>query len=788
MTIAGTARGCRASCSPGRVRLNDASLFASPGSESCRSFLRRAFRLEEVRAVELAPGAGTATLHHTASDGTFANRLASELQSSSGAQDLLLGPIPTLDGSRTPFTVRRYGNVVSTWDAVHELPGRVRYRQRALALDRTLADRVARELPAVHGVHACQVRALTASLLVNYDPAVLDVRRLVHILDALLEGGHPSSLAYEGDPPPVRFGLANTSLGLAALGEFVVPALLPASAVLLVGSNVGTLRAAWQDARNGQVGLPALYSTILAGTLASGGFVAATLMSWMFAFWTHKHRERLLATRQELLPGIAQHARFGRLSAGDSRVDIPLERIRPGDRIVAGAGELLVADGRIVQGVAIVDERLVRGLDGMSRKRPGDRVFAGSLVVRGDLIFEAERLGRATRAAVLARAVLGVASATATRPHGETLARRAVVPTLATAGFGLLVGDLTTATAVLRPDYMTGPGLGLSQALLEAAGTCARGGILVREATAFTRLAEVDMVLFDDHQALLRPVLQVTRVRAWAGESEASVLRMAEMAFRGMADDRTRALSEACKARGLGLIGAERKVRTDPDLSFTHQGRHIAIDDAWDHPSAPTLLVLVDGREVGQIAFRPGARPAAATALSEWRREDPLPMGLVSSRSQSEAQALAAALGLEQYLGDLTSDGKAAVMAWYRDRGVKVAFVGDCLRESTAARQAHVAISLNDGSDLDVDPAAVLLLRQDLSRIAWLRVLARKHLACVRTIHGSAMIPNLACVAGAFLFGFTSLSSVIVTNLGTLGIYSGLIHRGVLASRARGTR
>jgi cation transport ATPase len=789
MTTAGTNGACRASWSPGAIRLHDPHLFSAPGATACRDFLRRAFQVDLVRAIEIAPGAGAATLRYAPADSepeTILDRLEAALRSSSDDAEPRLGPIPSTPGSRTPFTVRRYGELLSTWDAVHQIPGRVRFRQGALAIDRTLADRVARELPSIHGVRSSRVRPLTASLVVEYDPAILDVRRLVQLLDGLLRGP-ASSLAYEGDPAPVRFGLANTALALAALGEFVVPALLPASAVLLVGSNVKTLRTAWQDARQRQAGLPALYSTILAGTLASGQFVAATLMGWMFHFWRHQHRERLLATRNKLLPGIAQHARFARLCRDDSCLEVPLEGLQPGDRIEVEPGDLVVADGRVVDGWALVDERLVRGLEGLTPKRPGDRAFAGSCLVRGALRFEVERVGRATRAAAVARALFEASSPATNQSHGEALARRAVVPTLATAGFGLLVGDLSTATAVLRPDYATGPGLGLSQTRLEAIGRCARDGILVRDPSIFARLADVQMVLLDDDLSLFRPAFRVASVQAPGGERTGLVLRLAATAFRDIADDRTPALISACQERGLALLDLDRLPR-GPSLSFEHEGWRIAFEEAWSPNGLAALVVLADGEELGRIEFVPGPRPAAASALADWRRDDPLPMGLLSGRTQPAAQAQAAALGVEQYLGGLSSDAKAAVVAWYRDRGVRVAFVGDCRRESKAARAAHLAISLADGAELDADPAPILLLRRDLSRLAALRILAREHLARVRTIHGSAVIPNLACVAGAFLFGFTSMSSVIVTNLGTLGIYSGLTHRGGIATRSRRAR
>ena len=86
-------------------------------------------------------------------------------------------------------------------------------------------------------------------------------------------------------PKSAGFGLANSSLALAVAGEMAAPFLLPASAVLLVGSNLHTFRAAGRQLLRGQFGLPVLYTSIVAVTLASGQFIASAAMSWMLTFW-----------------------------------------------------------------------------------------------------------------------------------------------------------------------------------------------------------------------------------------------------------------------------------------------------------------------------------------------------------------------------------------------------------------------------------------------------------------------------------------------------------------------
>ena len=91
----------------------------------------------------------------------------------------------------------------------------------------------------------------------------------------------------------VGFGLANTSVALAVTGEFAAPVLLPACAILLVGSNLGTFRTAGRQLMRGQFGLPIIYTGIVAAALASGQFISCAVMSWMVTFWRRKSRDQM---------------------------------------------------------------------------------------------------------------------------------------------------------------------------------------------------------------------------------------------------------------------------------------------------------------------------------------------------------------------------------------------------------------------------------------------------------------------------------------------------------------
>jgi cation transport ATPase len=673
-------------------------------------------------------------------------------------------------------------SAASSWQIVSDLPGRIRFRYARLRRDSELVRRVEAELACAHGVSDWHIQPLTCSVLIRFNAGAITKAQLTLLLERALEA--PADLPVrEQHPSPARFGVVSGSVVLAAAGELAVPALLPASAVLLVASNMTVIKLAWRELKQRHIGLPTLFSTIIVGTLASGQFLAASLMAWMMTFWRYRHRAAQFRLRRQLLPSLTQRPRFARLLASGQEVEVSTERLVPGNRIVVDEAEMVPADGRLVGEPAKVDERLIRGISGLSRKVPGDMIYAGSISLEGSIEIEVVAHGEATRAARIGRELAGAGNflptSLAVTDHGEEFGRRAVAPTLAAAGIGLIVGDITTASAILRPDYATGPGLGVSLETLQDIAACAREGIVIRDASALKHIASADVFLFDDLPALSDSGIKTTSILSLDGTYERDILQLAAMALTGLADARATALQAACELNKIELRAVEPSYR-GPGITFNDSTRIICVRDArgQDSPSPNSLPleVVIDGRLAGMVIFGPSPAPPSARAIADLRRRG-LVIGLISQRADEKLATLAHAIGVDVHAGGLSQGAKLRLLQSLRSRGRRVAYIGDCSQAPEVAQAAHVAISVAGDSDPERDTSQVRVLRADLAWLAPLHELSRAHVDRVRIVHGATLVPNLACIAGAFFFGFTSMAAVVLTNLGTLAIYSGLPRR-----------
>jgi Cu2+-exporting ATPase len=503
-------------------------------------------------------------------------------------------------------------------------------------------------------------------------------------------------------------------------------------------------------------------------------------------------------TRRRLLGQLIEQPGYVRLATPaptGTAIETAIDDLQPGNVILVSAGERIPVDGLVVDGRGLVDERMVLGVEGLSRKQLDDRVWAGSTLLVGELRIEVLRHGTETRLATLARATL----ATTSLPHGsqtptlqgETFAERTVTPTMAIASLGFLVGGVSTALSILRLDYASGPGIAFPLETLQAVALCMRHGIVIRDHEAFQRLATADLLILDHHAALERAELEVDAIQVFPACSAEDLLRYATAAFHDLDDERAAALRRACLDRNITPLDLQ-PIECATDVTLLHGNDRIKVGDLgprtrghsppreldapYQAESEPTnsLMVGINGRVSGLIHFRRSTRLEAASSLRQLRSQRNLQVGIVSQQPHATLSSLAASLGADFHISSRSPDERLRLLEHCRRCGFKVAYIGDCRTDPRIAAKVHVALSIVEdaGNDWNHDPAPIWLLQPRLAKLGTLWDIAHIHQHRLKVAHGYALIPNLFCITGAFAWGFTSLASVVMTNLATYSVYS----------------
>ncbi|MCX7401732.1 MAG: hypothetical protein NTY87_01195 [Planctomycetia bacterium] len=751
-------------------------------------FLKQVFASPHVESVELRTHESIAIIHcqsSVAGSPRFESVVA-ELAAAVRGDGLhgvaFLLPYDACSG--TNVCIRRYGNRLTTWTVVCERADQFRLQHARLRRNRLFGRSIERLVVTMPGIREARLGLWNGDLVIRIDPMRFDADALLAVLQHAVEEEALDSSPYS----PLAMCGKTASLGVAALADFVLPTLSPLSAVLLVGTNLRTLSSAATEIKGRHIGLSTMFAAIIIGALATGQFMASAVMAWSFEFWRHRHRRDMEVERRLLLEDAAPLPACSALESLDGTCHMqPLYTLAAGDRVRFGAYDVVPVDGRVIEGDGVIDERFVRGVNGVRTVHVGESLLAGTLVLGGDLLVAVERGVEATRLASIGRAIRmatqpqpGRYAATA---HGDQFAEGFVVPTLATAGFGLLTGGVGTAVAILRPDYGNAEALSLSLEDIDAVAWCLALGCVLRTPHAPDALESIDTLVLVDSPGLHRRRTVLTAINGPA-DANREMLRWGASLARHLADERCEALADSARLEGCALIdlipdsfgdaaGLAIVCRQSKRTLVLREGAAAA------EPSLRTLVLEIDGMIAAHFEFARSPALAATAAIDRLHSiasirtilfaDDALRLDHLQS---TDVATLADELHAEA--GGHATDPKELALSiqQLRASGRRVAIAGRCRNFPWAVAAAHVAIDTEAGIDIDTTPAGIILLKGDLAVLGELLLAARQRRARILTSRKLSILPNLACVGGAFLLGFTSLISAIVCNVFTVGVYA----------------
>jgi P-type Cu+ transporter len=509
---------------------------------------------------------------------------------------------------------------------------------------------------------------------------------------------------------------------------------------------------------------------------AGGGIyleVAATVTTFLLAGRFYEARARRIAGQamRELAASGARDACLLRPDGSEERV--PAERLRPGDLIVVRPGEKIAADGTVQFGESAVDASMMTGESVPVDVAEGDQVTGGTIALTGRLVVRADRVGPDTQLAQLIRLV---ERAQADKAAVQRLADRVCgvfVPTvlvlaLVTLGGWLLAGRpagfaFSAGLAVLIIACPCALGLATPAALVVACGRGARLGIFIKGCEALEASRSIGTVVLDKTGTVTTGRMTLREVATAPGVGEQQVLRLAAAVEQASehpvaaaitsACDQTTGLADGFRALpGLGaravvdgvevVVGRERLLR-DRGLDIPPElGDRRA---AWERAGCTVVLVGWGGRARGAVAVADTVRPSAPGAVAELRRLGLRPV-LLTGDSQATAQAVAAAVGIDEVVAEVQPAGKAAYITGLREAGQRVAMVGDGVNDGPALAAATLGLAVGSGTDVAMTAADLILLRDDLGVVPDAIRLARATFTTIRRNLGWAFCYNLAAI------------------------------------------
>jgi Cu2+-exporting ATPase len=439
----------------------------------------------------------------------------------------------------------------------------------------------------------------------------------------------------------------------------------------------------------------------------------------------------------ELLPSAAVRL------VDDREEEVPLAALREGDLVLVRPGARVPADGFVRQGESAADESMITGESRPVKKRPGDRVVAGTVNASGSLRVEVTGTGERTALAGIMRLV---ENAQSSRSRAQAVADRAaflltvvalaaaaitgVAWTLAGASGAFTVERVVTVLVIACPHA-----LGLAIPLVIAISTTlgARSGLLVRDRRGLEEARRIGTVVFDKTGTLTLGEHRVVGMLAADGVAEAEALRAAAAVERDSEHPVARAIVRSAQEQGLAVPAAQgfeaiagHGVRAWLDGRERFVGgpnllRRLRVAlppgvEAFSRTAAArgqsVVYLVEEGRAAAAFAVADAVRPESGEAVRRLHAMG-LRVVMLTGDSRAVAEAVAGELGIDSVLAEVPPERKAQEIERLQRGGERVAMVGDGVNDAPALVTADVGIAVGAGTDVAVEAGDVVLVRSD---------------------------------------------------------------------------
>ncbi len=461
-----------------------------------------------------------------------------------------------------------------------------------------------------------------------------------------------------------------------------------------------------------------------------------------------------------------------------SMKDVPIHELKPGDIVIVKPGEKVPADGVVIEGTTSVDESMLTGESKPVPKKSGDMVIGGAINGEGSIKVKIEKTGKDS---FLSQVISLVKEAQESKSKTQDIANRAAFWLTIIAIFGgaitffvwnaivkksvVFALERTVTVMVIACPHA----LGLAVPLVVAVSTslAARNGLLIRDRAAFERSRGIKAIIFDKTGTLTKGKFGVTDVIPFTEDiSKEEILKYAASVERHSEHPIAKAIAEASEThynvkdfRAIPGKGAEGKVEGKHVIVVSPgflREKGIKLDEKLVSPllsqGKTVVYVLIDNELKGAIALADIIRPESKEAISKLKK-----MGIrcvmLTGDSKQVAEWVSKEIGIDEYFAEVLPHEKSEKVKEIQARGLTVAMVGDGVNDAPALAQADVGIAIGSGTDVAVETADIILVRNDPRDVVSIMALAR---ATYRK-----MIQNLLWATGYNAFAIPLAAGVL---------------------------
>ncbi len=432
---------------------------------------------------------------------------------------------------------------------------------------------------------------------------------------------------------------------------------------------------------------------------------------------------------------------------GHQEIEVPIEEVQRGDLIIVKPGGKVPVDGIIVEGHSSVDESMITGESIPVEKSKNDNVIGATINKTGSFTFKATKVGSET---ALAQIIKLVEDAQGSKAPIQQLADKIsayfvpLVMTIAIVsfliwyfvgiGFAFALSIFVTVLIIACPCAL---GLATPTAIMVGTGKGAENGILIKSAEALQKAHEIDTIIFDKTGTLTKGKPEVTNVVAQDGFTDKKVLQYAAIAEKRSEHPLGEAIVKKAREKNLSLPDPRKfKSLTGRGLEAHHQKKTIYLGNRklmqekkisvqkiekemqkLEDEGKTVMIIAVNSQVAGIIAvadtLKEGSQKAVEVLHSLGKE-----VVMITGDNERTAQAIAKQVGIERVLAQVLPEDKANNVKKLQKEKKKVAMVGDGINDAPALAQADIGIAIGSGTDVAIESADIVLIKEDVQDVA----------------------------------------------------------------------
>ncbi len=470
-------------------------------------------------------------------------------------------------------------------------------------------------------------------------------------------------------------------------------------------------------------------------------------------------------------------------------VEIPLDALCVDDIIVSNTGNIIPADGIVIDGAAMIDQHILTGEFQPSEKTIGDQVFASTIVMNGRIHIKVEKTGQQTTVAKIDDILNNTADFKSDlQLKGEKWADQSVLPMLGISIVSLPIVHLFGVAAILNCGFESRIMMLAPLGTLNYLHIASRKKIFIKDGRVLEQVNQVDTVLFDKTGTLTSEQPEIGQIVSCNGYDEKMLLSYAATAECKMSHPIASAIVEKAKALDIDFsspddsnytLGYGITVKIDTHTIRVGSVRFMKVEgilipemmekvvDNFHEKGHSIVMIAVDDQLGGIIEMQPAVRPEVVDVIKGLRARGIKHVSIVSGDQEKPVQKLAETLGMDSYFAEVLPENKASIVEQLKKEGKTVCFIGDGINDTIAMKKANVSVSLSGATSVATDVAQVVLMDGNLSRLCDIFDLSKSLKNNSKTTLGIMLSGTAVNAAGVFLlhFGVTTTILVNVTSL-----------------------